>query len=113
MPVPADMTCTSPGRITELVRLGIRDFHEVIASPVPTMDISEFIGVPAEDRATFRTWSDARVAGTAGMPGHEEGYRQASADIESYFDDHIARRRRELDRGQATCVCVCAEGEPR
>ena len=77
------------------------DFHEVISGPVPTMVISEFIGVPTEDRAMFRSWSDARVAGTAGMPGHEDGYRQASEAIEKYFDEHIARRRHELQRGEA------------
>ena len=77
------------------------EFHEVIAAAVPTMVISEFIGVPAEDRDDFRAWSDARVAGTAGMPGHEEGYKAATRAIEEYFAEHIARRREQISAGTA------------
>ena len=77
------------------------DFHEVIATTVPVMVISDFIGVPPGDRDRFRAWSDARVAATAGMPGHEESYRSASEAIDGYFADHVARRRKELGRGIA------------
>ncbi|MBI1350061.1 MAG: cytochrome P450 [Actinomycetales bacterium] len=77
------------------------DFVEVIAGPVPTMVISEFIGVPAEDRDDFRAWSDARVAATAGMPGHEEAYQAATRSIDAYFAEHIARRRRAIATGTA------------
>lgn len=77
------------------------EFHETIAGPVPTMVISEFIGVPVEDRDDFRAWSDARVAGTAGMPGHEDGYLAATQEIDAYFTEHIARRRERIAAGTA------------
>lgn len=77
------------------------DFHEVISGAVPTMVISEFIGVPARDRSEFRAWSDARVAATAGMPGHESAYQSATRAIEEYFAEHIARRRAEIRAGTA------------
>jgi cytochrome P450 len=77
------------------------EFHETIAGPVPTMVISEFIGVPVEDRDDFRAWSDARVAGTAGMPGHEDGYLAATQEIDAYFTEHVARRRERIAAGTA------------
>ena len=77
------------------------DFHEAIAGPVPTLIIAEFIGVPDAHREQFRRWSDARVAGTAGMPGHEEAYAQASRAIDDYFIEHIADRRALIARGTA------------
>lgn len=80
---------------------GTCEFLETIAWPVPTMVISEFIGVPPEDRDDFRAWSDARVAGTAGMPGHEQAYREATEAIDAYFTAHIARRRAQISAGTA------------
>jgi cytochrome P450 len=77
------------------------EFHETIAGPVPTMVISEFIGVPAEDAADFRAWSDARVAATAGMPGHETSYQEATRAIDAYLAEHIARRRSAIAAGTA------------
>jgi cytochrome P450 len=77
------------------------EFHETIAGAVPTMVISEFIGVPAQDRAEFRAWSDARVAATAGMPGHEAAFQAATREIDDYFAEHIARRRSEITAGSA------------
>ena len=77
------------------------EFHETIAGAVPTMVISEFIGVPAQDRADFRAWSDARVAATAGTPGHEEAFQAATREIDDYFAEHIARRRAEIASGSA------------
>lgn len=77
------------------------DFHPVIAGAVPTMVISEFIGVPDADRDEFRAWSDARVAATAGMPGYEEAYASATQAIEAYFTEFIARRRTDIAAGTA------------
>lgn len=77
------------------------DFHAAIASTVPTLIIAEFLGVPADDRAQFRQWSDARVAGTAGMPGHEAAYASASIAIEEYFVKHIADRRTLIEQASA------------
>jgi cytochrome P450 len=91
--VSAQMDTVDAGRACE--------FHETIAGPVPTMVISEFIGVPAGDREAFRDWSDARVAATAGMPGHEEAYLAATRSIDAYFAEHVARRRLAIEAGAA------------
>lgn len=77
------------------------EFHAIIAGAVPTMVISEFIGVPSSDQADFRSWSDARVAATAGMPGFEEAYETATRAIDAYFVEHIARRREQIADGTA------------
>lgn len=79
------------------------DFHEVFSSVLPVTMITELVGVPAEDRATFKAWSDARVEVTAGTPGALEAGQQANREMATYFADHVARRRAALaDDGTAT-----------
>ena len=38
------------------------DLVDALTYPLPVIVIAEMIGVPAEDRARFKTWSDALVA---------------------------------------------------
>ena len=40
---------------------GVVDGVEALAIPLPILVIAELLGVPKEDRDTFRTWSDAMI----------------------------------------------------
>lgn len=66
------------------------DLHEALSLPLPVLVICELLGVPYEDRADFRRWSDdstnmwdadRAASGLAGLIGYMQG--------------HVARRREE------------------
>lgn len=46
--------------LDDLVRQGQpADFHEAVSFPLPVLVICELLGVPADDREEFRSWSEA------------------------------------------------------
>ena len=59
--------------VNPLVGSGKFDFVEAVAGPLPVMVIATVLGIPPEDHARFRSWSDAVV----------EGFRPGSAADES------------------------------
>jgi cytochrome P450 len=59
------------------------DFVKAFAEPLPVLVIAEILGVPADDRADFKRWSDAVVTGDPG------GLRE----MVGYFGRLIAQRR--------------------
>jgi cytochrome P450 len=63
-----------------------------LAEPLPVIVIAEMLGIPVQDRARFKLWSDAVVslAGGAEMSGFT-----AQREMVSYFMGIIERRRRE------------------
>ena len=63
-----------------------------LAYPLPVIVIAELLGIPTEDRARFKRWSDASVSGpaAAGMAG-----RDPQAEMSVYFRRLIEQRRRE------------------
>jgi cytochrome P450 len=67
---------------------GIRDLGE----PLPVIVIAELLGVPPQDRARFKRWSDAVVslAGGAEMSGFA-----AQREMATYFMGIIEQRRRQ------------------
>ncbi|MGA4838478.1 cytochrome P450 [Streptomyces sp. G45] len=80
---------------------GTLEFVEDLAYPLPVTVIAELLGVPSEDRAMFREWSDQILARTQ-LPA--AGGDADSAEVESaldlarrmteYFDGHAEERRR-------------------
>jgi len=74
---------------------GIVDLVEGLSIPLPVTMIGELVGVPAEDRADFKKWSDALLV----VARDEEGRRgrQAGAEaLRAYFSDLITERRRTM-----------------
>jgi cytochrome P450 len=77
------------------------DLVEALTYPLPVIVIAEIIGVPAEDRAQFKVWSDTLVAnlGSAFLaPMAEEQIatqRRTRAQMEEYFARLVEERRRE------------------
>ncbi len=95
---------------------GAMDVMDDLAGPLPITVIAELLGVPATDRAIFKQWSDALLAGdgdtdgdtdgatrgagagAAAAPGSRSDEQRAAADraareMRSYFATILAERR--------------------
>ena len=61
------------------------------AAPLPTVVIAELLGVPPEDAAQFRLWSDSITGGEGSMMSMG-GQGNAAVAMRGYLLDQIARR---------------------
>ena len=71
------------------------DLMEAVAKPLPVIVIAEMLGVPPEDRARFRGWSDRRariLEPTIGAEEREDAVRAADA-LDAYFAPIVEERR--------------------
>ncbi len=77
---------------------GRADLHHEVAYPLPTITIATMMGVPPEDRAQFKVWSDAAVArlGSQDPSSHDEDL----AALSGYLLGHIKHRRQLLADGE-------------
>lgn len=66
---------------------GAMDLMDDLATPLPVIVIAELLGIPQEDRARFKAWSDAVVGiqGTGGWP--------LRGEMSAYFLQMMERRR--------------------
>lgn len=86
------------GRIAEIVNehldlvedQGRMDLVDDLAYPLPTIIIAEMLGVPGEDRARFRRWSNQIV----GSEPRELG-KSPEREMGEYFRQLLPERRRE------------------
>jgi cytochrome P450 len=76
------------------------DFVAAFATPLPVLVIAEILGVPGEDRADFKRWSDAVVTGDPA----------GTREMAGYFRRLIARRRAAgADGGDLISALMAAE----
>ena len=70
------------------------DFVETVAVPLPMLVIAEMLGVAAEDRGTFKRWSDAIIA--AADTGTSPESMQHVGELFAYFYAKLGERRGRL-----------------
>ena len=73
------------------------DLMETVAIPLPVIVIAEMLGIPREDRARFRAWSDrrARLLEPTLTRAERKIADEASKDLSSYFLSTIRSRQGE------------------
>ena len=104
------------GLIDAAVEAGEVDLVEALTYPLPVMAIAEMIGVPVEDRARFKHWSDELVASLgAGLfsPITAEqlaGQTRRIYELRDYFRP-LAEARRTDPRDDLLSGLVAAEVE--
>jgi cytochrome P450 len=73
---------------------GSADLIEELAYPLPVIVIAELMGIPAEDRNRFKTWSDVIVSQTqTGAPTAD--HSSTNQEMTEYFLALIEHRRRQ------------------
>ena len=84
--------------LDRIARAGSFDLMEDFASPLPMIVIAEMLGVPPEEHAQFKAWSNSIIEGGRGTlrgvtPG--EKVKATSQELRDYLTGQIERRRRE------------------
>jgi cytochrome P450 len=103
--VPREITKLEPdvrrivrGLIDEVAGRGRCDFHEEIATPLPSQIFLALMGLPTEDLPRFLRWRDDSIRPPV-EPGDFEGAQriraQTAHEISEYFRTTIARCREE------------------
>jgi cytochrome P450 len=84
-------------RLDRLAALGEADVMAELAFPLPVTVVGEMVGVPEEDREWFRPLMRTLVASDSfnRSPEMHKKVEQAGDELEAYFVDLIARRRKE------------------
>ena len=75
---------------------GGMDVIAALAYPLPVIIIAEMLGIPTEDRARFKYWSDELVRGM-GMSSIDDAKRsrRAGRELRAYLEGVASARRRE------------------
>jgi cytochrome P450 len=95
---------------------GSCDFHEELATPLPSSIFLPLMGLPREDLHMFLQWRDDNVR-PAVEPGDDEGAerirKRASHEMNEYFRHAIAIRREQPDDGLLSQIVQWKiDGEP-
>jgi cytochrome P450 len=80
---------------------GSMDVVKDFADPLPVIVIAELLGVPSQERARFKAWSDTLIQGS--LRERQQARRQGVHDVAEtavnemcdYFEQMIAQRRRQ------------------
>ena len=88
------------------------DLMQAVAQPLPVIVIAEMLGIPPEDRAQFKIWSDQRARTLEPMitPREREVAENASRALDAYFLP-IIRERRAAPQDDIVSALAQAEEE--
>ena len=95
------------GLIDGFAGRGTCDFHEELATPLPSRIFLPLMGLPREDLPMFLRWRDMNVrpkVEPGDFGGAERVRKQASHEMNEYFRDAIARRREQPDDGLLSLI---------
>ena len=87
------------------------DLIEHLSYPLPVIVIAEMLGIPPENRAEFKRWSNDLVATMSGpgtTPDALERARSSGLEMADYFKGVIAERRKE-PRDDLLSAMIAAE----
>nr|WP_042194335.1 cytochrome P450 [Kibdelosporangium sp. MJ126-NF4]CEL21254.1 putative cytochrome P450 hydroxylase [Kibdelosporangium sp. MJ126-NF4]CTQ96178.1 putative cytochrome P450 hydroxylase [Kibdelosporangium sp. MJ126-NF4] len=86
------------------------DLMAAVSWPLPITVICEMLGVPYEDRDTFRAWTDAALAITAYEPDEIE---QAQQNLDDYMAGLLEQRRAEPRDDLLTAMMQARDNDDR
>lgn len=99
------------GLLDDVAGRGKVDIVDALTYPLPVIMIAEILGVPPEDRADFKRWSDDVVSLLgAGLDSDEPGGLPAQTveEMRAYFT-RLTDERRQAPRGDLISGLVAAE----
>jgi cytochrome P450 len=88
------------------------DIVDLLAAPLPVFVIAELLGVPEDQRAEFRRWSDATIAATDGTATMSVDDQQSVGELVAFLDAH-ARAKAEAPGSDIVSLLVQTEIDSR
>lgn len=86
--------------IDKVIEKGRMDLINDLAYPLPVTVIAELLGIPSDDRETFRRWADELIGSTnssnSNLPvdrASEQIFKRVQSEMDSYFIDIIEKRK--------------------
>ena len=92
---------------------GRADIIDALAYPLPVIVIAEILGVPSEDRANFKRWSEdvvRQLGQGVGPQGQSAPPQKTFEEMRDYFSN-MAEERRKMPRNDLLSALVVAELE--
>jgi cytochrome P450 len=88
------------GMIDKVIEQGHMDLINDLAYPLPVTVIAELLGIPPDDRDTFRRWADELIGSTTSSSNNlpvdsksEKIFKRVQSEMDSYFIDIIEKTR--------------------
>jgi cytochrome P450 len=87
--------------LDQVAHAGSMDVVRDFADPLPVIVIAEMLGIPAEERARFKAWSDTLISGSfeerrrARKMGVHDVFSQTVDEMTHYFEQKIEQRRQQ------------------
>jgi cytochrome P450 len=87
--------------LDRVAHAGSMDVVKDFADPLPVIVIAEMLGIPAEERARFKAWSDTLISGSfeerrrMRRMGVHDAASVVVDEMSEYFKQKIAQRRRQ------------------
>lgn len=91
--------------VADIAAKGQGDLVPDLAVALPTIVIAELLGVPVEDRAEFRAWSDA-IVDVAADPTNRSNALEAAMNLFVYFEKLLPERAKDLRDDMMSALIV-------